>query len=112
MYVGLQAQGKPPLGSQEVACAIDEFEAQGAYGFEGPSVGVFPGAIAFCQAGFDLEVGQEVVGENDELLPGAVGVVIVCGNGIEAESGLEFTNGFFVHATACHKAPERANLEG
>ena len=45
----------PPLGSQEVARAIDEFEAQGAYGFEGPSVGVFPGAIAFRQPGFDLD---------------------------------------------------------
>lgn len=55
MFVGLQSQGKPPLGSQEVACAIDEFEAQGAYGFEGPSVGVFSGAIAFCQPGFNLE---------------------------------------------------------
>ena len=92
--------------------AVDEFEAQGAYGFERPSVGVFQGAIAFCQPGFDLEVGQEVVRENDELLPGTIGVVIVCGNGIETESGLEFTNSFFVRAATCHETPERAQLEG
>ena len=88
----------------------------------GRSVGIFPGAIAFCQSGFDLEVDQEVVRENDELLSGAIGVVIVCGDGIEAESGLEFPDlpagapaqagGFFVHAAACHEAPKRAQLEG
>ena len=93
MFVGLQAQGKTPFGSHKVACSVDEFKPQGAYGFEGPSVGVFQGTIAFCQPGFDLEVGQEVVCQDDELLPGAIGVVIVCGNGIEAESGLEFTDG-------------------
>ena len=63
--------------------------------------GIFQGAIAFCESGFDLEVDQEVVRENDELLPGTIGVVIVCGDGIEAESGLEFPDGFLVHATAC-----------
>ena len=86
--------------------------APGAYGFEGPSIGDFQGAIAFYQPGFDLEVGQEAVGENDELLPSAIGVVIVCGNGIETESGLEFINGFFVCAAACHEASQRAQFEG
>ena len=112
VFVGLHAQFETSFGSQEASCAVDEFKAEGAYGFEGPSVGIFPGAIAFCQAGFNLEVDQEVVRENDELLPGAVGVVILRGNGIETESGLEFANGFFVHATACDEAPERAHLEG
>ena len=92
--------------------AVDELEPQGAYGFERPSVGIFQGAIAFCQSGFDLEVGQEVVRENDELLPGTIGVVIVCGNGIETESGLEFPYGFLVQAATCHETPERAQLEG
>lgn len=62
----------------------------------------FHGAIAFCQSGFDLEVDQEVVHENDELLAGPIGVVIVCGDGIKAESGLEFAYGFLVHA-ALHR---------
>ena len=100
MLVALEAQGKTPFGSYEVSGSVDELEPESTYGFERPSVGIFQGAIAFCESGFDLEVDQEVVRENDELLPGTIGVVIVCGDGIEAESGLEFADGFLVHATA------------
>ena len=32
--------------------------------------------------------------ENDELLPGRVGLVIVSGNGMEAQRGFEFADGF------------------
>ena len=112
MFVALEAQGKPPFGSDEESGSVDDLEPEGAYGFEGPTVGIFQGAIAFCQSGFDLEVDQEVVRENDELLPGTIGVVIVCGDGIEAETGLEFADGFLMDATSCHEAPERAQLEG
>ena len=78
MLVALEAQGKTPFGSYEVSGSVDELEPESTYGFERPSVGIFQGAIAFCESGFDLEVDQEVVRENDELLPGTIGVVIVC----------------------------------
>ena len=53
--------------------AVDELEPQGAYGFERPSVGIFQGAIAFCQPGFDMEVGQEVVYAEKMTTVGQVG---------------------------------------
>ena len=98
VLVSLETQGKPPFGSDKVSGAVDDLEPEGAYGLEWPSVGIFQGAIAFCESGFDLEVDQEVVRENDELLPGTIGVVIVCGDGIEAETGLEFADGLPVHS--------------
>jgi hypothetical protein len=79
VLVSLETQGKPPFGPHEVSGAVDDLEPEGAYGFERPSVGIFQGAIAFCESGFDLEVDQEVVRENDELLPSTIGVIILCG---------------------------------
>ena len=89
----------------DVTGAVEEFEPQGAYGFEWPSCGAFSGPIPLDQAGFDLEVRKEVVRENDELLPGTIGVVILCGNGMETERGFEFADGLFVDTASCHETP-------
>ena len=54
-HVALETQGKTPFGSHEVSGSVDELEPESTYGFERPSVGIFQGAIAFCESGFDLE---------------------------------------------------------
>lgn len=70
VIAALETHGKPSSGSHEVSGSVDALEPEGAYGFERPSVGIFQGAIAYFQSGFDLEVDQEVVRENDQPLPG------------------------------------------
>ena len=72
----------------------------------GRSVGILQGAITLFQPSFDLVIATKVVRENDDLLQGTIGVVIVCGNGIETQCTLEFTNGFFVvHSVPSHAVP-------
>ena len=67
---------------------------------------------AFDHPGFDLEVGQQVVGQHDQLLPSAVGLVLVGGDGIEGQRTLEPADALLMLAAASHKAPQTTHANG
>ena len=54
---------------------MKEFEAERLHAVEQGHDGVLPGSAPLGGAGLELEVGQQVVREGHELLPGAVGGV-------------------------------------
>ena len=54
----------------------------------------------------ELEVPSEVVGEDAQLLPGAVGGVGKGWHGVEGESALQLRDGLLVCPTAGHEVPE------
>jgi len=68
-------------------------------------------STAAVSAGFDLEVGQQVVRENDQLLPGAVGRVGHGGNGMDGQAALELPDGPLVVTPARHEVPEVGHRE-
>ena len=89
-----EPQGGPSSGPHEKSGAVEEFESEGAGRLQRPSGGALQGAITLRESGFDLEVGQEVVGDQDELLPGTVGLIVLRGDGVEGQVALEFSYGW------------------
>jgi len=69
---------------------------------------VFFALMATRGVGVDLEADEEVVGDGDELLPGAIGAVVVGGDGVEGEMALELTDDLFVFASSGHEVPKLA----
>lgn len=112
LFVAFKAQDNPSSGPHQASGAVEEFEPQGPGRLQRPSGGALQGAVALPQSGFDLEVGQEVVGDQDELLPGAVGLVVLRGDGIEGQVALEFSYGLLVQSPPAHEAPQGAGAQG
>ena len=59
-----------------------------------------------------LKANSQIVGQNGQLLPGAVGRVMVGGNGVEREFSLELGEGLFLRPAARDKVPQWARAEG
>ena len=63
-------------------------------------VGAFAGARLGGGEGVELEVAGHVVGQNAELLPRAVGAVVVRGDDVEGELALELRDRLLLGAAA------------
>ena len=61
---------------------------------------------------FDLEIHQEVVCQDDQLLPGAVGTILVRRDRVEGQAAFELAYGLLVRPTAAHETPECSCSEG
>src|SRR5271165_5662646 len=68
--------------------------------------GVFARSAATFDAGLDLKIGQQVVREGDELLPGAVRRVGHRRHRMEGQTALELRDGLLVIAAAGHEIPQ------
>jgi hypothetical protein len=44
--------------------------------------------------------------ERDDLLPGAVGPIMVCGDTVESKMAFELTDQFFMGSPTAHKVPK------
>ena len=111
-FIVIEPQDGPSSGPHQASGSVEELESESPRRLQGPSCGALQGAISLRQSGFDLEVGQEVVGDQDELLPGAVGLVVLRGDGVEGQVALEFSDGLLVQTPSAHEPPERACAQG
>ncbi len=70
------SQDLPPADPRQAPGAGDEQEAERSHAPQGIGVGPFPRAGLRRGRRVELETTQEVVGEDAELLPGAVGAAV------------------------------------
>ena len=70
------------------------------------------GATSSRQFAFDLEVCQEVLGEQTELLPAAVGLAVLREDGVESQVALEFYDGLLAQSPSAHEALDGACAQG
>src|SRR5437667_6633014 len=76
----------------------DQQEAQGPHAAQDVAVRALAGAAPGSGDGVELEAAGDVVGQDAELLPGAVGAVVAGGDDIEGELALEFGDGLLLRA--------------
>src|SRR2546426_9501530 len=96
----------------ETAGAGDDQEAERAHAAEEIGVGPFPRTPLGFGERVELEVAGEVVGEDAQLLPRAVGPVVVGGDDVEGELALELGKGLLLGAAATDESEERRGAEG
>src|SRR2546422_8101184 len=73
----------------------DQQEAQGPHAAQDIAVRALAGAAAGSGDGVELEAPRDVVGEDAELLPGAVGAVVAGGGGSARGPAPHFCAGLF-----------------
>ena len=85
----------------------DQQEAQGPHAAQDVAERALAGAAAGRGDGVKLEAPGDVVGEDAELLPGAVGAVVAGRDDIEGELALEFGDRLLLGASAADEGVER-----
>jgi hypothetical protein len=88
----------------------DQQEAQGPHAPDDVRVGALAGAAAWRGDGVELEAPGDVVGEDAELLPGAVGAVVAGGDDVQRELALELGDRLF-RAPAANEGVERGQRQ-
>src|SRR5437867_4693697 len=106
-----EAQHGAPADARQPTGAGDEREAQGAHAPQDVHVGALAGATAGNSPGIELEAAGEVVREHAELLPGAVGSVVLRGDDRECEFALEFAEGLLLSAAAADEVIQGGQRE-
>src|SRR5882724_6515816 len=92
--------------------AVDDGEAQGFHADEPVGVSAFGGGrFGRGKIAVELKADGQIVGQNGQLLPGAVGGVMVSGNGVEREFTLELGKGLFLRPAASDEVPQWAGAE-
>jgi hypothetical protein len=94
--VGRQAQDVAPVDAREAARPRDEQEAQRPHAAEQVGVGALARPGRGLREGVELEAPGDIVGEDAELLPGAVGPVVAGGHDVEGELPLELSEGLLL----------------
>ena len=56
----------------------------------------------------DLKIAEQVVGQDTQPLPGAVGAIVVSGHCVEREAARQFGQRFLLGATPGHEEPQVA----
>ena len=59
----------------------------------------------------ELKADSQIMGQNGELLPRAIGSIVVGGNGVEREFSLELGKGPFLRPAASDEVPQWARAE-
>jgi len=111
--VGSEAEDLATRDSGYSGGTVDEQEAQRPHAHDSVAIGALGRARSVGdQIGVQLEAGREVVGEDGELLPGAVGAVVIGGNQVEGELPLELGEGLFLRAAAGSEVSQELRSEG
>ena len=107
-----KAQDPATVDSGYPCGAVDDGEAQGFHAHEPVAVGAFSGGrFGRGKIAVELEADSQIVGQNGQLLPGAVGRVMVGGNGVEREFSLELGKGLFLRPAARDEVPQWVRAE-
>src|SRR5215831_8089734 len=118
--VGIEALGGRVVGEvQDVATpdagqsagTCDDQEAQGTHAPDQVDIGAFAGARFRRGQSVELEVPDEVVGEDAELLPGAVGAVVPGRDNVEGELPLELGDGLFLDPATTAKGVQGGQVQ-
>ena len=89
------------------ACPGDQQEAQSPHTAHDVGVGPLARAAPWGGDGVELEAAGDIVGEDAELLPGAVGPVVTGRDDIERELTLEFRDRLLLSTPATDEGVER-----
>ena len=95
-----QAQDPTTIDAGQATRPSDEQEAQGAHAAEGEGVRPLPRAGLGRGDRLELEAAQQVVGQDAQLLPRAVGPIVGSGHHVEGELALDFCEGLFLRPAA------------
>ena len=85
---------------------MEDLKSQRLNGLEQMEHGVLARPRPFGCAGVDLKVRQEVMGQRDQLLPGAVSGVAVGRHGVKRQPAFQVTDGLLVVPAAGHEVPQ------
>src|SRR6059036_244056 len=85
----------------------DQQEAQRPHAAHDVGVGALAGATPWGGDGVELEAAGDVVSEDAELLPGAVGAIVTGRDDIEGELALEFRDRLLLSTPAADEGVER-----
>jgi hypothetical protein len=97
---------RPPDAGQPTGPG-DQQEAQRPHAAHDVGVGALAGPAARGGDGVELKAPRDVVGEDAELLPGAVGAVVAGRDDVERERALEFGDRLLLGAAAADEGVER-----
>lgn len=107
-----QSQDVPAADSGQTISADHEEEAEGAHVAEQIRVGPLPRARLGRRQGVELKAAGDIVGEDTELLPGAVRPVVIGRDDIEGELLLELADRLLLGAAATDEGEEGREAEG
>ena len=93
--------------ADQAAGPDDQQEAQRPHAAHDVSVGALAGATPWDGDGVELEAAGDVVSEDAELLPGAVGAIVTGRDDIEGELALEFRDRLLLSTPAADEGVER-----
>ena len=92
--VGGETQDLAARDSSEACGAVDEEEAQRLHARDSVAIGALARArFGSSQSRMQLKAPHQVMREDGELEPGAVGAVVIGGNHVESKLALEFGEG-------------------
>src|SRR5208282_737561 len=87
--------------------AVDEEEAQRLDASDSVAIGALARArFGSSQSRMQLKASHQVMGEDGELEPGAVGPIVIGGHHVEGKLALEFGEGLFLRAAAGGEVPQ------
>lgn len=110
--VGGEAQDLTAGNSRQPGGAIDEQEAERFHTGEAVAIGAFACArFGHSQLRVQLKASRQVMGQDAELEPGAVGAVVISGNHVEGKLAFELRESFFLRAAAGSEKPQGARGE-
>ena len=93
-WVGGEAQDLAAGDSSEACGAVDEEEAQRLHARDSVAIGALARArFGSSQSRMQLKAPHQVMREDGELEPGAVGAVVIGGHHVEGKFALEFGEG-------------------
>ena len=105
--VGGEAQDLAARDSSEACGAVDEEEAQRLHAGDSVAIGALARArFGSSQSRMQLKATHQVMREDGELEPGAVGPVVIGGHHVEGKLALEFGEGLFLRAAAGGEGPQ------
>jgi hypothetical protein len=107
-----KAQDPAAVDSGYPCGAVDDGEAQGFHAHKPVAVGAFGrGLFGRGKIAEQLKADSQIMGQNGQLLPCAVGRVMVGGNGVEREFSLKLGKGLFLRPAASDEASQWARAE-
>src|SRR5215469_13052681 len=111
--IGREAQSFSTRNSSQAGGTIDEQEAQGLHADDWVAIGSFARArFGSSQGRMQLKAAHQIMSQDGELLPGAIGTIVIGGNHVEGKLALEFGNGLFLGAAAGGEVPQGLRGKG
>src|SRR5215469_786891 len=111
--VGGEAQSSSTRNSGQAGGTVDEQEAQGLHADDAVAIGSFARArFGASQGRLQLEAAHQIMSQDGELLPGAIGAIMIGGNHVEGKLALEFGDSLFLRAAAGGEVPQGLRGQG